>query len=595
MNATEKLNALRTLLAQKKLDGFILPVADEYLSEYVPAHAARLPWLTGFTGSAGTAVVLADKAALFTDGRYTIQAEQEVDGALYERHNIADLTPDQWLKRNIAPNASIGFDPRLHSAHAAEHYKTTLAERNAELVSVVPNPIDALWQDRPQAPSAPAFVHALEYAGEDIASKITRAADALAAKKADAAVLTIPESINWLLNIRGGDVEFTPVLQAYAILFADAHVVLYAPAAKIPSEVKTHFGKQVEVRPPEALAHDIQELGWQKKRLLVDPAESPYWFAQLASEAGASLVAAPDPCLLLKACKSETELTGIRRAHIEDGAAIARFLHWLDTEIEAGRVVDELSAAEKLLSFRAQNAQFISPSFATIAGSGPNGAIVHYRASEASNRRLQQGELFLLDSGGQYFTGTTDITRTIAIGTPSPEQKDRFTRVLKGHIALAMTRFPEGTTGSQLDALARQFLWQAELDYDHGTGHGVGYALSVHEGPQRISKRASDIALKPGMVLSNEPGYYKAGEYGIRIENLVAVTEAGKGEGGRRFLSFDTLTCAPIDTRLITPALMSADEKEWLNYYHQWVEQSLIGYMDEQESEWLQGACAKLS
>ncbi len=591
--STEKLAQLRRALQKAGLDGFILPVADEFLSEYVPAHAARLQWLTGFSGSAGTAVVLKEKAAFFTDGRYTLQAQQEVEPALYEIHSSGELTPASWLKANAHKGARIGFDPKLYSTDAVKALRAALAAVGAELRAVKSNPVDGLWQGRPLPNAAPAFAHPMEFAGEDSASKRKRAAAHLAEKGADAAFLSSAESINWLLNIRGRDMESTPVLQAYGVLMADGGFTLYSDTAKIPPSVQAHMGEGVAIAPFEALEEDLEVFGRAEKKLLIDSAESPYAFGELAREAGAELIFAADPCLLLKACKSAVELMHIRNAHVEDGVALARFFHWLENALEGGKAVDELGAAEKLLEFRAQGRDFLFPSFPTIAGAGAHGAIVHYRADEKSNRRLKKGELFLLDSGGHYLSGTTDVTRTLAIGAPSQEKKERFTLVLKGHIAIACAEFPQGTNGPQLDALARQFLWKEGLDYDHGTGHGVGYCLGVHEGPQRISKRGSDVALKEGMILSNEPGYYQAGEYGIRIENLVAVIKK-RSRDGKDFFGFEMLTCAPIDCRLMELSMLTGEEKDWLNGYHAWVLDTLSPYLESDVNAWLGAACAAL-
>ncbi len=585
MDAAQKLQLLRDIVKKHGLAGYLQPVHDEYLAEYPPPCHRRVEWLSEFSGSAGTVAVLENKAALFVDGRYTLQAERETDGALFERHNIAILTPESWLAGQLRRGERVGYDPRLYTQSMVKRMSRTLAKPGAELVPC-PNLVDMVWEDRPPAPATPLFIHELKYAGESSQDKRRNIASQLKTAHADAAVLAAPDAVCWLLNIRARDTEHTPLVLATAIIDSSAHVQLYVVPSRCNDAVRAHLGKEVELLDPARLEAGLMALGRKKQRVLCDPASAPMWFTQVLQQAGAQIVEAPEPCLLPKACKNDTELQGIRNAHIRDGAAVAKLLCWLDVET-AKRDVRELEVSDKLLGFRAAHPMFVEPSFTTIAGSGPHGAIVHYRATETTNRILQRGELFLLDSGGQYPDGTTDITRTVPVGLPSPEQRDRFTRVLKGHIAIATARFPEGTSGSQLDALARQYLWQAGIDYDHGTGHGVGCFLGVHEGPQRIAKRGGDAALKPGMIISNEPGYYKAGAFGIRIENLVSVVPPDKG-----FLTFETLTCAPIDTRLVDAAMLSPEEKQWLNGYHAWVLESLSPLLDENERQWLAVRCA---
>jgi len=550
---------LRAALLQHELDGFILPVNDEFLGEYVPDSAKRLTWLTGFTGSAGIAVVLKDKAAFFTDGRYTLQAKTEVKG--FDLHNSGDMAPEKWIATQAAKGTVIGYDPKLHTLHSIRRY-----EREAKHITwqpVTPNPIDALWKDRPAPPASPVRIQPIEYTGESSADKRTRIAKDITTKGADAAMLTAPDSICWLLNIRGNDVPFTPFILCYALLAKSGKVTLYLDEPRVSSQVRAHLGNDVILKAPSALAGDLANFG--KQHVLYDPAGSPAWFYQQLKQASAEIIELADPCALPKACKNKAELEGMRQAHIRDGLAVTRFLHWLNVNTKP---LTEMDAAAKLEEFRKASPLYLEPSFTTIAGSGPNGAIVHYRVTPQTNRPLDKNSMLLLDSGGQYPDGTTDITRTIALGTPTAEMKDRFTRVLKGHIALARAVFPEGTAGSQLDALARQYLWQEKLDYDHGTGHGVGSYLSVHEGPQGISKRSGGVALMPGMILSNEPGYYKAGEYGIRIENLVVVKEMSS-VAGKRYFGFETITLVPIDMRLVEVSLLTTEEKAWLKDYHQ--------------------------
>lgn len=573
----DKLGKLRELMAVRGIDAYLQPVHDEWMSEYPPACNRRVEWLTGFSGSAGLAVVTADKAAMFVDGRYTLQARAQVS-ADYEVFNSADATPQGWLSRELPGGAKIGYDPKLYTKGMIEKFK-------GNITTPTENLIDGLWENRPPAPATQVFAHEVIYSGESAASKRARIAEAIRKAGADAAFLNAPESVNWLLNIRARDVENTPLCLAFAIIDGSGLVQLYIDGSRISGELRLHLGVEVKICAPETLASGL--CGFSGKTMLLDSQTTTVFIADLCRAADVKLLEGVDPCFLPKAIKNPVELTGIRKAHIRDGAAVAKLLYWLADQEN----VTELAVVDKLLSLRGQNDLFLEPSFDTIAGSGEHGAIVHYRATQESNRALKAGELFLLDSGGQYFDGTTDITRTVAIGTPTSAHKDRFTRVLKGHISLARAQFPEGTSGSQLDALARQYLWQDGVDYDHGTGHGVGCFLGVHEGPQRISKRGGDAALAAGMVVSNEPGYYKAGEYGIRIENLVAVVEKTSGENGRKFLGFETLTCAPIDTKLVAVFMLTDEEKEWLNNYHEWVKAELSPLLDAREKIWLADYC----
>ncbi|MDX1974190.1 MAG: aminopeptidase P family protein [Rickettsiales bacterium] len=583
MNTQQKLQALRERMKAQSLAGYIQPVQDEYMNEYPPECNRRVEWLTGFAGSAGTSVILSDKAAMFVDGRYTLQVTQEVDGTLFSMHNSAELSPLLWITQQLE-QLRIGYDPQLYGRDAVAQMQKILATKQIELVPVT-NLVDAMWDKRPQPPASQVEVHDESYSGEAHASKRMRVAVVLKEYGADAAIISAPDSVCWLLNVRGGDVEGSPLLLSIAIAHADGHVEWGMDAARCSDVVRAHLGAEVQLFAPADRTARLKAL--KGKRVLCDMQTLPVWYIQQLSDAGAVIVEGRDPCVPMKAKKNDIELQGIRHAHRRDGVALTRLLVWLDGQAPGS--VTELQVSDQLLSYRSENNHFRGVSFNTIAGSGEHGAIVHYRASEASNRVLQPGELFLLDSGGQYPDGTTDITRTIPIGAPTAEHKDRFTRVLKGHIAIATARFPAGTTGSQLDVLARKALWDAGLDYDHGTGHGVGHFLNVHEGPQRISKRGGDAALAAGMIISNEPGYYKAGEYGIRIENLVAVRLEEKGWHG-----FETLSCVPIDTRVVEPALLTADEKKWLNGYHAWVLESLQDQLSEAERKWLVLRCAAI-
>ncbi|MFA7432021.1 MAG: M24B family metallopeptidase, partial [Rhodospirillaceae bacterium] len=507
MNAAEqarRLEAVRTELRRRNLDAFVVPRADEHQGEYVPPSAERLSWLTGFTGSAGAAVVMRGRAALFIDGRYTLQAEQETSPSLYEYCHLVETPPAAWLGTVLRKGARVGYDTWLHTPDGAGRLHTACADAGAELVAVDGNPVDAAWTDRPAPPQAPVVPHALDYAGETADDKRRRVGAMLAEAGQDACILSVPESLAWLLNLRGGDVPFTPLPLGFAILAADGAVDLFMDPAKLSDATCAHLGKAVWTRPLEDFGAALDNLKGKVVRL--DHASAPMWVFERLRAAGAVVKRGDDPCALPRACKNGVELAGMRAAHRRDGAALVRFLAWLD-RAEPG--LTEMAAADRLEAFRAEGVLFKGLSFPTIAGSGPNGAIVHYRVSPDSDRALRPGELFLVDSGAQYMDGTTDVTRTVAVGTPTEDMQRRFTQVLKGHIALARAVFPVGTTGSQLDVLARQALWADGVDYDHGTGHGVGSYLSVHEGPQRVSKVGNTVALKPGMVLSVEPGYYK--------------------------------------------------------------------------------------
>jgi Xaa-Pro aminopeptidase len=589
-----RLAALRAEIARRGLDGFIVPLNDEYNGEYVPRRARRLAWLTGFTGSAGVAIVLADAACIWSDGRYTLQLEQQVDAKSFERRHITEDPPTDWLLQHLKPGQKLGYDPWLHTTEGLARLRDACGRAGAELVAVEPNPVDTVWTSQPPAPLSPVEVLPLEIAGEAPANKRRRIAAIVSKDGADAAVLTLPESIAWLLNIRGSDVPHTPLPLGFAVLRADASVELFIDPRKMSPEVLTHLGNEVTVRPIDAFGTALEALGQAKAKVRLDNSVAASWIVDRLQSSGAKIRFAADPCLLPKACKNQVELAGIRAAHLRDGVAVTRFLAWLAAEAPKG-TVDELSAADQLYAFRLRGEKIRDLSFPTISGAGPNGAIVHYRSTPATNRKLMPGELYLVDSGAQYLDGTTDITRTVAVGEPTDEMRDRFTRVLKGHIALATTLFPVGTSGSQLDTLARHALWQAGLDYDHGTGHGVGHYLSVHEGPQRISKVPNTIALQPGMIVSNEPGYYKTGAYGIRIENLVAVREVDPPPGAeRKMLGFETLTRAPIDRNLVEPTLLTPGEIAWLDAYHALVRRELTPLLDEPTAKWLAEATRPL-
>ncbi len=578
---------LRAELKGRNLSGFIVPLADEYQSEYLPWCSQRLAWLTGFTGSAGLAIVLADAAAAWSDGRYTLQLRDQVDQDLFELCHTTDSPPDAWMTRRLKAGDRLGYDPWLHHLSAIAQWRQACEKSGAELVAITDNPVDAAWRDRPPPPLAPVVAHELRYAGAASADKRAEAAREIAASGAAAAVLTLPESVAWLLNVRGGDVPHTPLPLSMALLHRDGRVDWFVDERKLAPDLSAHLGESVTVRPPPEFAPALVQLGREGAHVLADPATAAAAVFDVLERAGARVVRGPDPCLLPKACKNAVELQGTRAAHRRDGRALTRFLCWLAGKAPEGGL-DEMSAAAELQRLRRENELIQDLSFTTISAAGPNAALPHYRVNAKSNRRIESGQIYLVDSGAQYLDGTTDVTRTVAIGAPSAEMRDRNTRVLKGHIALATARFPHGTSGQQLDALARRALWDAGLDYDHGTGHGVGSYLGVHEGPQRIAKAGSAVALKPGMIVSNEPGYYLTGAYGIRIENLVAVTALTPLPGAERpQLGFETLTLAPIDRALVEPKLMTADEIAWLDAYHARVRSEIAPLVDAETASWL--------
>lgn len=594
MTTHEKVAALRAELARQGLTGFLVPQADEHQGEYVPPRARRLAWLTGFTGSAGLAVVLAETAAIFVDGRYTLQVRDQVPADLFEYQHVTQSPPTEWLRGRLKPGDRLGYDPWLHTVEGVERLTAACQKAGAELAPCATNPVDALWSDQPGPPLAPVVPHELAYTGRAAADKRREIAALLEQEGIDATVLTAPDSVAWLLNVRGGDVDHTPLPLAFALCHRDEAVDLFLDARKLGPGLREHLGDGVRIEEPAALGGALDRLGAARASVGVDPAMAAAWIHQRLTTAGATVVRAADPCALPKAQKNEVELAGARACHRRDGAALCRFLAWLAREAPAGRLT-EIGAAARLDAFRAAEALFREPSFPTISGAGPNGAIVHYRATPATDRPIGPGILYLVDSGGQYQDGTTDVTRTVAIGPPTAEQRDRFTRVLKGHIALATARFPAGTTGTQLDGFARRPLWDAGLDYDHGTGHGVGSYLGVHEGPQRITKTGSSVALKPGMICSNEPGYYKTGAYGIRIESLVVVTPVSAPAGAEQeLLGFETLTLAPIDRALVEPALLAADEIAWLDAYHRRVRETIGPLVDAGTAAWLEEATRAL-
>jgi len=582
---------LRAELKRRKLTAFFVPRADEFQGEYVPAYAERLRWLTNFRGSAGVAIVTLKKAAIFVDGRYVVQVRQQVDEKIFAPFHLVEMPPTAWIARNLKKGDRLGFDPWLVTAEQARRFSEACAEAGAAFVPVDTNPIDAVWQDQPARPMPPLATHPTQFAGKSAAEKVAEIRKALGAH--DAVVLTQPDSVAWLLNLRGFDAPHTPVVSAYAILPAKGKVELFIAPEKVTEEVASHLRKIAVTRAPDEIAAALRALGKARARVLIDPAWTPEKIRALLARGKAQIATGADPVLLPKARKNAVEREGARNAQKRDGVAVTRFLCWLEKEAPKGKLT-ELDVARKLRDFREETGELKDLSFETIPASGPHAAIPHYHATQESNRRLEADEIFLIDSGAQYIDGTTDITRTVIVGEASAEMKDRFTRVLKGMIGLSVIRFPKGTTGSQLDVLARRHLWMAGLDFDHGTGHGVGSYLSVHEGPTRISKAGHSV-LEPGMIVSNEPGFYKQGAYGIRIENLIMVQEAQPVDGGdRAMLGFETLTLAPIDRRLIEAALLSDEERQWLNAYHARVLKEVGDHLGGDELAWLKKACAPL-
>jgi len=588
-----RLDALRAEMVRRGLDGFIVPRADAHHSEYLPRRAERLRWLTGFAGSAGLAVVLARRAAIFIDGRYTLQVRSEVDGDVFEFGHLTDDPADRWLAGALPAGAKLGYDPWLHTPEGLGRYRDACAKAGAELVACDGNPIDAIWDNQPPPPISPLVAHGIDFAGESAADKRARLAAGLRDDGIAAAVISAPESIAWLLNVRGADVPNCPMSLAFAILHDDGRVDLFIDRRKLVPGLDAHLGDRVSIRDPGDLGPALDALAAAERPALADRAATSAWIFDRVAAAGGSLRPGADPCALPKARKNPTEVAGARAAHRRDGVAMARFLAWLDATAP-GATLTEIAVAERLAALRAEGKRFRGLSFPTIAGAGPDGAIVHYRAHPDHDRRIEPGMLLLLDSGAQYLDGTTDIIRTIAIGTPSAEQRRHFTAVLKGHIALATARFPAGTSGSQLDGLARAPLWRLGLDYDHGTGHGVGSYLGVHEGPQRIAKAPNRVALEPGMICSNEPGYYRTGAHGIRIENLVTVIAVSIAGADRPMLGFETLTLAPIDRRLIDPAMLVESEIAWLDRYHARVRDTLAPTLDAETATWLAAATRPL-
>ncbi len=573
-----RLKALRVAMATAGLDGFLIPRADAHQGENVAPCDERLAWLTGFTGSDGHSVVLPNIAGVFVDGRYTLQVRNQIDLEVFTPQAIPEDKLSEWLQKHLSKGV-VGYDPMLHSYDEISKLEKALAPDITLQQSS--NMVDAIWADRPAPPVGKIRPHPLEFAGKSSADKRAELAEKLREAGLTATILTLPDSIAWLLNIRGSDISNTPVPLAFAILHADASVTLITNPAKSSPELAAHFGPDVAL--VEDFAAALKAL---KGKVGVDRATAPIWVSQQLTNPEWF----PDPCILPKACKNQAELNGTRQAHLRDAAAMCEFLAWIDRGLEGKTEIDVVT---KLEAIRSQSNALTDISFDTICGSGPNGAIVHYRVDEASNRAIETNTLLLVDSGGQYLDGTTDITRTVAIGTPDAEMIRCFTLVLKGMLALSMLRFPKGTSGQHIDTLARAPLWAEGLDYKHGTGHGVGAYLSVHEGPASISPK-NDVPLETGMILSNEPGYYREGAWGIRIENLIIVTPPENVGGEDKMHSFETLTWVPIDTRLIDPSQLTKIECDWLNAYHAEVLQKVSTNVASTTRTWLENACAPI-
>jgi Xaa-Pro aminopeptidase len=594
MKTLSPLAALRAELKNNKLQGFIVPRQDEFQGEYVAAYAERLKWLTGFAGSWGMAIVTEKKAAIFVDGRYTIQVREQVNVKEFTPQHLVDEPPTKWIESNLKKNDRLGFDPWLITASEAKRLAAACAKVGAKLVPVTKNLIDQIWSEQPTRPQNPLSVQPLQFAGRSVADKLKDMAMELSKAKATAAVLAEPSSVSWVLNLRGSDVPYTPVVLAYAIIHAKGKAEIFVDAKRLPEDVRAHLKASTIIRQPNELDASLKKLGSKKSTVLIDASSAPEKIRSVLAASGAVIKEDIDPCTMPKARKNKVEQEGARSSQRRDGVALSKFLHWLSVEAPHGTLT-EATAAEKLTAFRKDTGVLMDLSFSTISASGPNAAIPHYHVDPENCRAINNNEIYLIDSGGQYQDGTTDVTRTVIIGQPTDEMRDRFTRVLKGMIGISMVVFPKGTTGANIDVLARASLWKAGLDFDHGTGHGVGSYLSVHEGPARISKN-NYVTLQPGMILSNEPGFYKQSEYGIRIENLLVVKEPTDIEGGERaMLSFETLTFAPIDRNLIDARLLTRDELQWLDAYHARVLKDVGSFMTGDALAWIVKACAPLS
>ncbi len=589
----DRLTSLRHLMKKHKLVAYLVPRQDEFQGEYVAAYAERLHWLTGFSGSWGVAIVTMTEAFIFVDGRYTVQVREQIDEKLVQPKHLVDEPPHQWIEKHIKKGGRVGYDPWLTTMADADRYGASCKKAGVTFAALTPNLIDQIWTDQPDRPTSPIFSHPMEFAGKSVADKLSACSKSMADAACEFAIIAEPSSIAWLFNIRGKDIPYTPVVPAYAVLKRKAKAELFINPAKVPDKVRTELADHVTIKKPADIEKSLSAIGKRKVNILADASSAPDAMGKIIAKTKAMIVPGTDPCTMPKARKNKVEQEGARQAHLRDGAAMVHFLHWLELEANVGEL-NEIDVAQKLRGFRDTSNLLADLSFETIPASGPHAAIPHHHADPVHPRKLQPNEIFLIDSGGQYRDGTTDITRTVIIGQPTEEMRDRFTRVLKGMIQISLLHFPAGTTGGHIDAFARNALWRAGLDYDHGTGHGVGSFLSVHEGPARISK-ASTVALQTGMILSNEPGYYKPKHYGIRIENLLLVKEPEKPEGGDRdMLSFETLTLCPIDRRLIETRLLTREELDWLDTYHARVWRELRPLVDGPLANWLTKACGPL-
>ncbi len=595
MKTKENLNALRARMRKLGLTAYLIPSTDPHQSEYLPECWMRRPWFSGFTGSAGDVVVTLQEAGLWTDGRYFLQAENELRGSGIKLFRMGEPKVPKlqdYLAATLRKGEAVGVDPRLISAERAADLEKALTPSGGRLAYPEENLVDELWKDRPAVSTEPVLEHPVRFAGETVSSKLRRLRAEMRSRRVQAHVLNNLDAIAWLFNIRGRDIAYNPLVISYAIV-DEKSAGLFVHAGKVPAGLEKKLSRNVTIRPYDEFAGAMRKLAGGKPRVWLDSSVASRWMRDLLE--GCEILPDRSPVMMMKARKNDTEIAGMKAAHLRDGAAMVRFLHWLEREVAGGKVT-ELSAAEALEAFRAEGEHFVGPSFDTISGYAGNGAVIHYRVTGKTNLLLKPQGIYLTDSGGQYLDGTTDITRTVLLGgKATKDQKDQFTRVLKGNIALASARFPSGIAGYRLDTLARQPLWEAGLDYNHGTGHGVGAHLGVHEGPQNIGTRWAEAGLEPGNILSNEPGYYVNGEYGMRIENLILVRELPKhGRDGRSFLGFETITLCPIDRRLIEPKLLSSVELDWINAYHRRVQRSLTPLLGTAERTWLRAACAAL-
>lgn len=585
-----RLAALRAELARRGLDGFVIPRADEHQNEYCHPSAERLAYLTSFTGSAGMAVALADRAALFVDGRYTVQAPSQTDPAQFEIAHLIEAPPEKWLEAHVKPGQRIGYDPMLLTPDQAKKLRAGVEAAGGVFVALDDNPLDAVWSDRPAPPLAPVSLRDERLAGESAAARLARLQAALG--KADALAVSDPHTVAWLFNIRGGDVAHTPLPLSFALVPREGRPTLYIDGRKLSNSVRDALAATLDVAEPARLARDLDALGRLGRLVRFDAQTAPEKLVRAVEDAGGRVEIGADPAALMRARKNAGELAGMRAAHLRDGVALTRFLAWFDREAPKGKLT-EIAAVRALEQFRRETGALKDVSFPSIAGANAHAAIPHYRVTEASDAPITQG-VFLIDSGAQYEDGTTDVTRTIAVGPPTPEMRDRVTRVLQGMIAISRAVFPKGTTGAQLDSFARRPLWDAGLDFDHGTGHGVGAYLSVHEGPQRIAKTGV-TPLAEGMILSNEPGYYKAGHWGVRIENLVVVEPRAMDGAEREMFGFETLTLAPIDLRFLDASLLTRFEVGWLDDYHARVRDTLSPHLDAETRAWLESVTLRAS